>query len=412
MIFIVTREIPSFAENDEYTTLPNGLNSLIQYGNMAPRIPQAERDRFFENIADAQRIKDALYDDAAIGLDKGVQEKLLEAEENRHHIMRSYMSLVISRAYNALRLPGSTRLEDYIHSGIEGLYESIDAYATSDKRQQYAFTSLARTYIDQAISKQRLRDIYSTEIGRTILNAVYAFRAAERDAERTGTAKVDIETFAKENQLSRQTLQGALAAVATYRRGWELPENNSETGREPYEISAYAHTGLSPHLQASLLLLSPMQRKVIVRFYGLSDEATLQLDDLAELHGISEPTVRRHKDTAISKLRDILTHIDDHGLDFARWPEKGAVYFRQNLSVLTYLFRAGLDIPLDRTVQDHCSYAMKDLSRRNIPDLHKQMIADMYGLHNAERLTIAKLMEKYGRSSAYFSQIAKNAMSK
>ena len=266
--------------------------------------------------------------------------------------------------------------------------------------------------IDRAISEQHLRDIYATEVGRTTLNAVYAYRAAEREAERTGAEKVDIATFAKENQLSRKTLQGALAAVATYRRGWELPESNPETGKEPYEISAYAHTELSPRLQASLLLLSPMQRRVIVRFYGLSDETTLSLEDLAELHGISELTARQHKDMAINKLRDILGHIDEHGLNFTNWPEGGAVYFRQNLSVLTYLFRAGLDIPLDRSIQEHCSYAMQDLSRRAIPDIHKQMIADMYGLHNAERLTIAKLMEKYGRSTAYFSQIAKKAMTK
>ena len=134
MIIIMTGETHSFARTDEYSTLPNGLNSLIRYGNEAPQIPQEERDRFFENIAAARRIKEALCDPgSAVSMDESIQERLLEAEENRHQVMRSYMSLVISRAYNALRLPGSTRLEDYVHSGIEGLYESIDAYAALDK---------------------------------------------------------------------------------------------------------------------------------------------------------------------------------------------------------------------------------------------------------------------------------------
>ena len=399
-------EVPH-TENIEHSSLPNGLRSLIDYGNAAPSISPQEREQIFEKIASVQQFEQGL-DDSVI-VDMATKKMLREAEEDRHRLMWSYMTLIISRAYYALDTHGTTRLEDYIHSGIEGLYSSIDAFAKLEKDQRYAFTPFARVHVDQAINRQRLRDIYNTELGKTTLNALYAYRSA-RDAAKEQDAVVDVDTFTKEAGISQKTLQGALAALATYQYGTMLPETEEEIDTGEYEASIYSNVEISPRLQVSLLLLSPMQRNILVRYYGLTEEPTLKSDELSELYNISELTVRQHKDTGIVKLREILSHIDSYGLNFAEWPDQGNSYFRQNLSVLTYLFRANLDMTSDRMVQEHCSYAMKDLARRDIPDIQKRMVADMYGLHNGERLTIAKLMEKYGRSTGYFSQVAKKAM--
>lgn len=86
------------------------------------------------------------------------------------------------------------------------------------------------------------------------------------------------------------------------------------------------------------------------------------------------------------------------------------LYFRQNLSVLTYLHRAKIAIPIDRQVTELCIIAMQDLTKRNIPDKYKRIVADMYGLHNGQRMTIAQLTKVYGLSSGRYSQIAKSAL--
>lgn len=181
-------------------------------------------------------------------------------------------------------------------------------------------------------------------------------------------------------------------------------EENSEPN------PAHAEKPLSPNLQMALLLLSPQRRRTVERFYGLDPEKpSYNLEEISSLDKITLRVARTHHDAALAELRTIMQNFETHGTDFDKWPDRDR-YFRQNLSVLTYLHRAKIAIPTDRQVSELCIIAMQDLTKRTIPDKYKRIVADMYGLHNGQRMTIAQLIEIYGFSSGRYSQIAKSAL--
>lgn len=401
-------------EDAEHSIFPNGLNSFIDRALAAEMLLPEESEQIFDTISNALKVEDVLAQEENVQIPTELKGLLEEAKAGRHRVVWSYARLAITHAHKAMKRDGPTRLEDYVQSGIEGLYVGVDKFARLDKEKRQFFAPFARLYIDNAIRQQWLRDIYGTEPESWVVNVMYAYLKTLRQTPEERT-EVDITALSKEVGASREAVLGVIALFATHKARNALSKNQAleKPDNFLYEEAAPARSeiAMSSRLELALLLLSPMQRYTIERLYGLvKEEPNLTLDEMATIRGISAHTFNTFKNQAIGKLRDILQNMDSFGLDFSKWPEEGARYLNQGLNVLTYLHRTKLCIPQNKSVRELCIMAMQDVSRRHISDQHKRMIADMYGLHNGARLTIAQLMEKYGYSSAYFSQVAKKVM--
>jgi len=68
-------------------------------------------------------------------------------------------------------------------------------------------------------------------------------------------------------------------------------------------------------------------------------------------------------------------------------------------------------IPHDRDVQELRIIAMQDIMRRDVPDKHKAMVADMFGLHTGEKPSAKELVRKYHYSCSSRTTIMQKLLS-
>ena len=398
--------------NEPQTTLPEGLASFIVAANNAEQLSRDEWTRTLDNIAEVAKLTDSLDDDKIAELDAETLAYVKEVDQQRHRYAWSFMKLVVSRSYSALARQGLTRLEDYIQAGVEGLYEAIDLFALADERR--AFVPFATIYIDQALRAQFRRDRFNTELGKNVVSAMYAYLKAEREIKEGSLDSMDLERIGKEIRASKLTMLGGMAAVATFRRGYEFPETYERSNLEDeYQETVWGSANLSLQIEKALLFLSSSQRQCIEQLFGLlPDMPMLTMEEIAEARGVDLHSVRGQKDKALRILRDVLTDLKAHGTNFDNWTVAHKHFFsrKKRHNVLTYLYEAGLPIPEDKTVSELTIIAMRDLTSRNVPEVHKQIVADMYGLYSGERLDLAQLVEKYGYSDGRFAQIFKAVM--
>lgn len=395
-------------QHQQQTTLPHGLNSLIDLVNDSSRIPEEYTKKLFDTIASSiDSPENTSLFDFVNGLLPGVAAN---TDENRHTLAWSFMPLVVKLSFGIHHTKGATPLDDYIQSGVEGLYRAVNDFADQSDRSG-SFASFAMYYVQNAQRAQRHQDIFHTNVEKTLLNGLYICRAAQQ--EKGGSlSRAELISAAKKGMISLNTARGALRLMEVSERGNVYVAADDPVFRDmAWEVRDESEKELSPKLQMALLLLSPNRYKTIEQFYGLDPESpSLGLDEIADLQGVSIGTVRKHRDAALIELRTLINLLDKHGTDFDQWPEAER-YFRKNLNILTYLHRAKLPIPMNKNVAELGVQAMQDLSARDIPDKYKQIVADMYGLHAKPGLKNPQLIKKYGLSTGRYSQIAKVALS-
>jgi DNA-directed RNA polymerase specialized sigma subunit len=393
----------------ERALLPAGLRSFIVYANNAEQLDAEEKTRILDAIAETALLKAAGKPEHA---DTNPFETNAQTsqEADRHRLAWSYMSLVLGTAHKWLARAGLSRLEDYIQNGIFGLYEAIEVHARSEKR--YSFPKHAQPYVESAMRAQWLADLFGTDIGKGLQSALFAYLRASRAVQAGEKDRIDIDEVRKPAEASRDMMFGAMMLAQTLRESNRVPQERTAVHIDPDPFVELADNNppLSPRMQIALALLSPLRQRALELRFGLGpDELVLSLEEIAKVEGMTSPRVARVTvNKALADLRIILANLDTHGTDFAKWKEQR--FFKQNLNVLIYLHRAGVAIPMDKSLEHLRVIAMQDLNDRTDYEPDKNMVADMYGLHGGPRYTIVRLMQKYGHSIGYFSQVAAKVM--
>lgn len=410
--------------NTTYNLLPEGLKTLAAYAAKIEFLPVEEQENMFDGIARALEVEQCLGDSDLNASDKGMIEFFDRVEADRHSIAWSYLPLVFSLARKtSKRYEGPTRLEDYVQSGVDGVYKAIDAYARLDKGERHSFPNYVKASITDAMRTQRLQDTLNTDPPRRLVASMYDYIKAKREAVEEGRSQIDIPALARARGSSLDTIYGAIGAAATIQRGSELPDTekmeeilSKAYDYETEEPKIVDRNKLSYWIEKALVFLAPRQRYYVKLHFGLDEEQpTLTVRDMAELpdaENTQEKSIRKSIHAALDELKVILTHFEAHGTNFDLWPKEDVKrYLDKQLTVFTYLYRAGVAIPHDRDVQELRIIAMQDIMRRDVPDKHKAMVADMFGLHTGEKPSAKELVRKYHYSCSSRTTIMQKLLS-
>ncbi len=240
-------------------------------------------------------------------------------------------------------------------------------------------------------------DRLGSDVKSGVTNALYAYLAAEREAEEGGS--VDLDAVRISVEASRETMFGALVLLAASRsKDSELPPGYDAPLPEREFIEP---PPVSTKIERAVAMLPPKQQQYTERLFGLvPDQPTFTVEEISASEGIGRESVRSSLQLAYRDLRIILASFEEHGADFAAWPEKR---FLKNYNVLTYLYRVGQEIPLDRSVGELRMLAQQDLAGRDGRARDKQIVAELYGLYN-EKKTAMELGEHYCCSRATILQ--------
>ncbi|HSW66265.1 MAG TPA: hypothetical protein VLI54_03965 [Bacillota bacterium] len=379
----------------EPALLPEGLKTVIDLINTtAQRLPGDEQERIFDVIKE-------VYGPWCAARDAGVSQLeshplYSEAQASDYNrLVWSYLPLVVSSAYELLRTDGPTSLDDLLQAGVEGLYRAVGPH--SIKVERLAFAPYATQFIKKYMRRQRMGDHLGTAIEGAVQNALYAYLAAERNAG--DGVKVDVEAVRTSAGVSSEAMFGALALVATLRSD----DNSLPLGYDALqpEVAAAEPASLSLAMQRAVAMLAPKQQQYIEQHFGLLPGLPpLSAAEIAAAEQVGVGSVRTSLHNAYHDLRIILDSFRDFGANFAAWPDKR---FLKNYNVLTYLYRVGGEIPLDRTVDELRLLALQDFAGREGWARNKQIVAALYGLYD-EKMTAAELMEQHSCSRATILQ--------
>lgn len=259
-------------------------NSLSNYLQDISREPLITAD---EEVLLAQRIKN------------GDEKALMK-------LVKSNLRFVVSVAkqYQNQGLP----LQDLINEGNLGLIKAAERF---DETRGFKFISFAvwwiRQSILQAIAEQsRMVRIPLHQVG--ILNKIKKERARlEQQYERSPSD----EEIADALDLSKEKLlETVIAGTNTVSVDAPLVQDEDMTMIDTIEQDSVADTddivmkeSLSKDITDVLSTLNDIDREVLYQYFGIGEQRSLTLDEIAQRHNITRERVRKIKERALTRLR-------------------------------------------------------------------------------------------------------------
>ena len=259
-------------------------NSLSNYLQDISREPLITAD---EEVLLAQRIKNG---------DKKALMKLVKSN------LRFVVS--VAKQYQNQGLP----LQDLINEGNLGLMKAAERF---DETRGFKFISFAvwwiRQSILQAIAEQsRMVRIPLHQVG--MLNKIKKERARlEQKYERSPSD----DEIAEALDLSKEKLlETVIAGTNTISVDAPLVQDEDMTMIDTIEQDSVADTddivmkeSLSKDIMDVLATLNDMDREVIYQYFGIGEQRSLTLDEIAQRHNITRERVRKIKERALTRLR-------------------------------------------------------------------------------------------------------------
>ena len=230
-------------------------------------------------------------------------------EAARQRMIRANLRLVVHIAgeYAQLGLP----LLDLVSEGNIGLMKAVDRF---DPDKGTKFSTYAAWWIKQCIRRALSNDGKTVRLPAHLVAKLFQMRReqealgkelgrAPTDGELAERLGVDEEKVGRWRRAALQT--ASLDAPLAGRDGDEdrtLADGLAAGDGSPAEI--FEAEQLSEELQRHLARLSPRDREVLTRRFGLDGEAEEKLEELGKRMGVSRERVRQLQERALARLRE------------------------------------------------------------------------------------------------------------
>ena len=237
---------------------------------------------------------------------QALEQEVREGDAARVHLTDANLRLVVSvaRRYSNRGLP----LIDLIQEGNLGLLRAVEKF---DWRRGFKFSTYATWWIRQAVSRAIADD------ARTIRIPVHLYDVVNRmtrissqlhqelgrepsDEEVAEALQLSIERVRELAQVLPQpvSLDGFVGEDQDTRLSDVVADSNA------VNLEAAAEQGLlSDQIRDTLNTLTPRERQVIVRRFGLGDDTEETLTAIGREIGVTRERIRQIETTALRKLR-------------------------------------------------------------------------------------------------------------
>ena len=229
-----------------------------------------------------------------------------DGDTARDHLLQANLRLVVSIAkrYAGRGMP----FLDLVQEGNLGLIRAVEGF---DYARGFKFSTYATWWIRQAISRAMADQSRTIRVPAHVVEAMSCVARMRREL----TLELGREPSAQEVAVAAGLTPERLVELATYGRdpvslhtplgedeGTELGDVIEDTGSAVASEVAEAHH-LCDQIWQVLHTLSPRERDVIIRRFGLNGERPLTFEEIATLQEVSRERIRRIETTALSKLR-------------------------------------------------------------------------------------------------------------
>ena len=148
-----------------------------------------------------------------------------------------------------------------------------------------------------------------TEFGQPILRYCHAILCNYHDAQ-DAVQLVFIKANKNAHKLKPDTNISAWLYKIAYTTCVDMlrAQKRRKTFEESLPTTYQKNTGMSPQLELALAKLSPKDRALV--FSRAVDE--MEYSELAKIHGVKEPAIRKRYERAKNKLAKYLTEVDEN----------------------------------------------------------------------------------------------------
>jgi len=226
------------------------------------------------------------------------------------HLVNANLRFVVSVAKKFLN-QGLSYM-DLIAEGNIGL---ITAAKRFDERRDFRFISYAVWWIRQAIQKAIAEQTNTVRLPINRTQQAQRMKKASRRIEQAHHRKATEEEVAKELGLTLRKMnqiRNASRPLASLDESVFDDESVTlaETLADPQERTPeeYLLTGeMLMEMRRALEKLTPRERSIIIRYYGLGDEEPASLETIGQDIDLSRERVRQIRNQALGKIRQVIS---------------------------------------------------------------------------------------------------------
>lgn len=196
---------------------------------------------------------------------------------------------------------------DLIAEGNIGL---ITAAKRFDERRDFRFISYAVWWIRQAIQKAIAEQTNTVRLPINRSQQAQKMKRIAQDLEQRHKRQVKEEEIAEALNLSNRKMGQIRAAsrpmVSLDQSLYDDDATLAETLVNPDEITpeqGYVQDELEREMAEALELLTPREKDIVSRYYGLGREETASLEAIGQDINLSRERVRQIRNQALSKIR-------------------------------------------------------------------------------------------------------------
>lgn len=271
------------------------------------RLLTAQEEIAFSRLVIGGQEAAARMPDAAPEEREQLQELVRQGQEGHRRLVEANLRLVISvaRRYQGMGLA----LLDLVQEGNIGLYRAANRY---DYRRGFRFTTYAYWWIRQGITRAIADQSRTIRLPVHVHERISTLSRVTRELEQDLGRAPHLEEVADRSGLSADQVRQVANVVRsqTSLDGSTDEDDGPSLGQivadpqaqDPHEEAE--HTWLSGVVDQALDELTPKEREVIVKRYGLNGHtAELTLADIGREMGLSRERIRQIEQNALRKLR-------------------------------------------------------------------------------------------------------------